>query len=414
MESRVDAGGDGSALDRAVRGPGPARRRRMANLLATARLDGAQLLHRLRELRSLEGVAACSSALHVLTHIDLGEPEADALLCELLRHRDAVAGRLGRDPGLVVAAADFLTNIRPLLRCPAVVEFSQLEETERYAISDPLTDLFNRRFFHSALRKEIRRCRRNGMELSLLLLDLDKFKSVNDVYGHPFGDQVLRRAGQLVRRSVRESDIACRYGGEEFAVILPETGRLGAHTSAERVRQRVAEGIAERPIGGRIVALTISGGIASLPEDGESADRLAKLADRALYRAKAAGRNRVELHHAERRRAVRHPVGVATQASVGRIGEHDVNPVRVIDLSACGARIESPGRLFAIADAVELTLARGGRMDSIAARVVRVERHAAAEHDCRLALAFQSPLSAQRVRDHSAGAHARAVRARTT
>ena len=203
-------------------------RRRLAALLTDKNLDGGRLLSRLREIRSFEGLAAFSEVVHLLAHVELTEPDAEELLVELLRHRGEMSGQLGRDPGLQVAAIDFLTHVRPLLTNPTVVELTLLDQTERYAITDPLTDLFNRRFFQSALDTEVRRSHRHSLELAVLMLDLDSFKSVNDVYGHPFGDRVLRRAGGAIRRSVRESDTACRFGGEEFCVILPETDRLGA------------------------------------------------------------------------------------------------------------------------------------------------------------------------------------------
>ena len=218
---------------------------------------------------------------------------AEQLLGELQQHREKLGAALGRDPGLQVAAIDFLSNVRRLISSPTVIEYAQLERTERSAMTDPLTTMFNRRYFDSALEIEVRRSRRYSLGMSLLLLDLDFFKSVNDIYGHVFGDLVLRRAGQVVRRAVRESDVACRFGGDEFAVILPETDRLGAYAVAERIRRRIESRFANTPLEGRLVAMTASGGLAVFAEDGAAGEKLVERADQALYQAKRDGRNLV-------------------------------------------------------------------------------------------------------------------------
>ncbi len=203
-------------------------------------------MDRLREIRSREGVSTCSSLVHLLANLSLREEEAEALLVGLLDHREEMRTRLGRDPGMRVAAIDYLTNVRELLTNPTIVELSQLRRTERSAFIDHLTGLNNRRYFQTAFEVEVRRSRRYVLPLSLVMLDLDSFKSINDLYGHPFGDLVLRAVGQVLRRAVRDSDLACRIGGEEFSVILPETDRLGAYAVAERIRQRVEQAFEER------------------------------------------------------------------------------------------------------------------------------------------------------------------------
>jgi len=373
--------------------------KRLAALLSDQRLDGARLLSRLREFRSLEGTASCSAAVHLLAHVQLSEQEAELLLVDLMRHRREMEERLGRDPGLQVAAIDFLFNVRPLLRNPTIMELSQLEQTERFAISDPLTDLYNRRYFQSTLETEIRRSRRYSLELSVLMLDLDSFKSVNDVYGHPFGDLVLRRAGQVIRRSVRESDTACRFGGEEFSVVLPETGRLGALAAAERVRRGIEEDFADNPVDGRLVAMTISGGVACYPEDAEAAEPLIARSDQALYRSKTGGRNKVVIHHGEKRRAVRYP---ARRSATARIVARPAGaPAQALplNLSENGALLEV-GEPYRTADAVELTLEGGRAPCVLPARVVRVESPEAGASGNLVAVAFEHPLSPSALSDH--------------
>lgn len=157
------------------------------------------------------------------------------------------------------------------------------------AITDELTKIFIRRYFNVKLDGEIKRARRYGGQLSLAIMDLDYFKSVNDTYGHQAGDVVLYTIAQLIKNSCREIDVPSRYGGEEFAVVMPETDIEGAKILAERVRAAVAAiKIEEVPR-----QLTISIGIASFPDDGKDMKSLIAAADAALYAAKNGGRNRV-------------------------------------------------------------------------------------------------------------------------
>jgi diguanylate cyclase (GGDEF)-like protein/PAS domain S-box-containing protein len=155
------------------------------------------------------------------------------------------------------------------------------------AALDGLTQLRNRRAFEERLEDEVRRWRRDGIDVSLVLLDIDHFKSFNDTFGHPKGDEVLRTVGRLLRRSLRAADFAARYGGEEFAIILPNTDRKGSLVVAEQLL-RAIEGSTweERPI-------TASIGVATMGDAVDSAEALVSHADRALYASKQAGRNRV-------------------------------------------------------------------------------------------------------------------------
>jgi len=371
-------------------------RRRLQALLADDRGDPIRLMARLRELREVEGVRACSAALHLLAHLEIPEVQAERLLADLLRHRAEITRALGRDPGLRVAAIDYLANVKKLLANPAIVESSRLEQTERSAVTDSLTRLHNRRHFERALALEVRRSHRYSLRMSLLMLDLDAFKRLNDRHGHLLGDLVLQRAGQELRRALRDADTACRYGGEEFTVILPETDRLGGYTVAERIRERVHRSFSERAVGGKHVEVTLSGGVAAFPSDGEEPAALVSRADQALYLAKRLGKNRVSLYHSERRRAIRYPArssaGVRLQHGAGT----DPAEVRPLNLSLSGALFDLDEEL-APALAVELTFDgrdRAGRWCAwvASARVVRVERRGARGGGYRVAVAFDQPL----------------------
>jgi diguanylate cyclase (GGDEF)-like protein len=162
-------------------------------------------------------------------------------------------------------------------------------ELSRAASTDDLSGLLNRRGFNQRLGVELRRATRSGRGLALVVGDLDRFKEVNDRFGHPAGDEALRRVSAMLHECARESDTVARLGGEEFALVLPYTGRAGAQAMAERIRRMVRDDFSAEGM-----ALTISFGIAVYPDDGDTQDLLMRSADAALYAAKALGRDRIE------------------------------------------------------------------------------------------------------------------------
>ncbi len=164
-----------------------------------------------------------------------------------------------------------------------------LQELREQTIRDPLTSLYNRRFLHDYLERELIRAKRERAPLALIMMDLDRFKQINDSAGHQAGDQVLVEVGALLKRHVRGSDIACRYGGEEFAVVLPKT----TLESARRRSAEICSAIRRAP--DRLLGATASLGIALCPAHATDAEALLRAADHALYEAKRAGRNQVRI-----------------------------------------------------------------------------------------------------------------------
>lgn len=157
---------------------------------------------------------------------------------------------------------------------------------------DALTGLYNRRYLEETLGRELILAERHGHPVSVIMSDIDYFKAVNDTYGHLGGDEVLRVFGTLMRRHARASDIYCRYGGEEFLLVLPQMTLDDAVDRAEQLRSAIAA--APVPYGSALIAVTASFGVATFPGDGRTIDALIGAADSALYAAKAAGRNRVK------------------------------------------------------------------------------------------------------------------------
>jgi diguanylate cyclase (GGDEF)-like protein len=161
-----------------------------------------------------------------------------------------------------------------------------LSEVERLATRDSLTGLANRRLFDESLHRETARAERLGAPLSLVVLDVDHFKQVNDTYGHPTGDRVLCEVANALALNTKAFDVAARYGGDEFVVILPGCKRDDAVNVAQRVRSEIARQVGDAPV-------TVSAGVATIPDNAQDADRLIAAADAALYEAKRTGRDRV-------------------------------------------------------------------------------------------------------------------------
>jgi two-component system cell cycle response regulator len=189
--------------------------------------------------------------------------------------------------------------------------------------------------------------------------------------------------GEILRRTVREADVACRFGGEEFAVVLPETTRLGGYAVAERIRQGVERCFAEEPLGGHPIAMTVSCGLSCYPDDGLHASEIVSRADEALYGAKRSGRNRVGVRYRDKRSAVRFPV----RPELAEDGER-----RAMNLSRTGVLLATDA---AVAPADELHVRLGGL--SAAARVVRVERGPDANAPFQVGAAFEAPLPEEAV-----------------
>ncbi len=187
-----------------------------------------------------------------------------------------------------VAATGLVLNAVARERANALASLNAaLRRLQAEAITDPLTGLHNRRFLEDYLPRELARAGRSDLPVAVIMLDLDNFKRVNDQSGHATGDDVLRAFGALLLRHLRASDVACRYGGEEFILLMPETTLAAAWRKAEHLRIDVETDA--KPLQG----VTVSLGIAIFPDDGDNADTLIRSADGALYDAKRAGRNRV-------------------------------------------------------------------------------------------------------------------------
>lgn len=231
-----------------------------------------------------------ASAAAVCRHI--GECEESSLCVPLVSQGETLAVLHLRRAGTASLSQDVQRVASALAeQLSLAVGNLRLQETLRSGSErDPLTDLYNRRHLEISLQRELARAQRHGFPVSLIMLDVDHFKAFNDTHGHEAGDEVLRNVAHVLKRHTRVEDVACRYGGEEFLVVLPACPVDDAYSKAEAIR----EAIAQLRVFSRGVALpriTASLGIACYPEDGERMEDLISEADAALYRAKSTGRN---------------------------------------------------------------------------------------------------------------------------
>ncbi len=347
---------------------------RLLRLLEEPVARGETILGRLDAVASETARPVHADLLRLLAHLTCSNDVARQVWSGFEVHRATLERRLGRDVGPRVALFDYLLNVDRRLSNPKIIELSDFEMTERSAITDHLTGLFNRAHFDGCLRREINRCRRYGQSASLVMLDLDDFKAVNDGHGHQAGDTVLRDVGRLLIQRVRDIDLAARYGGEEFAVILPETRRPSAFVVAERIRFEVERHFKRRGSSGRDLRVTLSGGIAAFPDDADGSEPLVARADEALYRAKRSGKNMVSIYFREKRKASRLNVesrGIRVVLNGSRQSEE--TSARALNISEGGILLETP-RPLRVGQSVDVRLQlKGDAPLVLPGEVVRLE-----------------------------------------
>lgn len=315
-----------------------------------------------------------AEALYLLTRMRFTPEDALRFWDEILRHHQGLTLALGRDVGIRVAVCDYFMNLHPKMRDPVIVEVQVLLQKEQGALIDELTGLYNRRYFNDAINREVERFKRFGQRFSLVMLDVDHFKRFNDIYGHLVGDDALKNVASVLQHTARSFDHVVRFGGEEFALILPHTDSIQALAAAERMRNAVA-GSPVR-IDGQEVPITVSLGAATFPEDAINARDLVSRADEALYDAKRT-RNASCSYSEQNRRFPRAPISLMVLFT-SQDGAPTTEPIKVsaLNVSFGGLLCLSPqpilpGTRVEVALDVEAPSQRGLRVN---ARVVRLER----------------------------------------
>ncbi len=254
-------------------------------------------------LATLEGDRVYQTLLQFLTSLDLPSSTARDYWLQSLEHRTQLNALLGRKVSLITALGDFLHHQGEKSYKPYLIDAGSFEQIVQDSVKDRLTGLNNRAYFDQVFEQQLSLAQRYHTDLSLLFLDLDNFKDINDRYGHQTGDYVLQSVASMIEKEKRDSDIAIRYGGEEFILLMPHTGSINGLILAERIRKSIACTVINH--NNNTISMTISGGLASYPADGDISSDILAVADQALYQAKGAGKNLISIFKEDKRRYLR-------------------------------------------------------------------------------------------------------------
>ena len=268
-----------------------------------------------------------------LWDLELEEEIAQILFKDIQNHAKSLASTLGRPVGFRASAVDFLLNVKPILKPSRLIEWDRYEHLLTQSSKDSLTGLYNRRYFEVIIEKEQMRSKRYGYPFSIIYIDLDDFKRVNDSWGHAAGDEVLKGTASVLQKNLRTEDCAARFGGEEFVVLLPQTDAEGAMVFANRL----IAGVKNYPFVDKI-PVTFSGGIASFPRHGDMVQDLLQFADQGLYEAKMQGKDRVLVMQEGRRESKRY---VAVMPLSFEVGPGNLHGGTVKNISLSGLAMDT-------------------------------------------------------------------------
>jgi len=298
--------------------------------------------------------------LRAIAHVDLRESESVQIWEDMLSRRRGLTGLVGRQVSLKTALTDVLSSAG-LLRVPILIEYDELKKLELNAVTDPLTGLYNRRLFAETFEKELNRARRYTQPLGLVTLDLHRFKEVNDKHGHPRGDDVLRAAAATLKKALRTSDSAFRIGGDEFALLLPQTDSAQALALSRRVETVFAEMLQPLQLA---VTVAMDHGVAIFPQDAEQADQLIRIADERLYRLKHANHNKTTNGSArpelslvpetpaapapERPASQPQPISIEARRAIEKTESSVAEAVPAPSARASADLVPAPSRVFAV------------------------------------------------------------------
>ena len=265
--------------------------------------DDDLFIEEITNLAAREGDRVYQTLLQFLTSLDLPSSTAHDYWQQTISHRDQMSRMLGRKVNLITALGDYLLHHGQDEYAPYLIDAKSYQQIVQESVKDRLTGLNNRAYFDQVFEQQLSLALRYNTDLSLLFLDLDNFKDINDRYGHQAGDFVLQSVAAMIQKEKRDSDIAIRYGGEEFILLMPHTGSINGLILAERIRQSIACTVLN--YNNSAISVTISGGLASYPTDGDICSDILAVADQALYQAKGAGKNLISLFKEDKRKYLR-------------------------------------------------------------------------------------------------------------
>jgi diguanylate cyclase (GGDEF)-like protein len=349
--------------------------------------DDNILLKDIQSLIEIEGDKSYPIVFRLLANLTLPQEEAKRHWLQLLAHRQSLLDVIKRPMTLVTVLCDYLSNQDDLDINPKLVDIKSFEHVIRSSTHDALTGLLNRNYFEDTLSHQLGQAERFDSNLSLLFIDIDDFKEVNDEYGHVVGDNVIRRIAEIIRAEIRQSDLAIRYGGEEFVVLMPGTASIDALVLAERIRTSIAKSVLVTDAGD--IQMSISGGVATYPVEAKNKEELVYFADSALYISKGAGKNRISVFKEDKRRFMRIDVNKPV-----RIRPLDFNSVEEFsgvskDIGIGGILFENSSP-FDLGTKVQLTIQLNQKDPTLLiGTVVRVELTEKNLFDIGMALSFR-------------------------
>lgn len=289
--------------------------RQIGKLLRQRSIERADFETKVADIAGKYGDEVYCALLFTAVHLEFGKRAAKKHFHEVLKHWNNLCSDTRRDVDFRVALLDYFLTINRCIKNPKIIEIKIFEKTQQETEIDDLTQLHNFRYFSKAIELEVCRSSRYHTPVSLVLFDADDFKLYNDTNGHLAGNKALKKLADIIRKTVREVDVVARFGGEEFALLLPETNKEGAFTIADRICRVVERASFPNGKSQPQKRFTVSGGIATLHVDARDASTLIKKADQALYRAKARGKNQVALYVEELREYER-----VSTAIMGKLG----------------------------------------------------------------------------------------------
>jgi diguanylate cyclase (GGDEF)-like protein len=349
--------------------------------------DDDQFIEELNQLRREQGPMVCRSIFQTLASVDI--PRDIAITCweKVLAHREMLIGTLKRKISLMTAMCDFLGSETNYLGSPRLVDVSTFERVIRESMFDGLTGLFNRQYFDEVFEHQISQAKRYDTDLSVLFLDVDNFKEINDSFGHIVGDTALMKIGNIIRNKKRDSDIAARFGGEEFVLLMPHTDSINAFILADRIRREVET--EEFTAHGKPFRLTISGGLASFPMNATVPAELLHMADSATYLAKGSGKNTICLYKKDKRRYLR--VKLTQPVLIKELGFADSKTFEGISRDICigGIMFENETSL-PIGAHVQVSIAfKGNAPLLLIGTIVRVESFNSGSYEIGMTFSFK-------------------------
>lgn len=324
---------------------------------------------------------ACKIILHTLVQLNFPEDNACEHWEAIVSHAEKLQTNLDRRIGLTTAACDYFSTVKPRLSTPKLIEFDRLEETIKSAHHDFLTGLLTRGAFQDIFEQELSRAQRHKHDATMIFFDLDQFKEINDKYGHSAGDEALKLVGKTLLGSKRKEDFACRFGGDEFVLLLPETNKYMGLLAGKKLHDKINNLVIRYE--GEKIPINCSGGLATFPLDSDYGQGLIECADRALYQAKSSGKHKFTLFSEEKRTFTRiafdRPINIHSL-----VNPPNDNLSRSENISEGGVLITSDKRYdIGIRLKLHISLERGADL-TLTGSVVRVEQIDTGSYDIGL------------------------------